>query len=46
LRVGGDEHLIKFTDTALDAFAWTGDQDALAAAGRIVGLIDSPSGKL
>ncbi|HJU98804.1 MAG TPA: hypothetical protein VJ644_12585 [Jiangellaceae bacterium] len=28
----GDEHVIKFTDTAVEAYARTGDPDALAAA--------------
>ena len=34
-----DEHVIKFADTALDAFAHTGDSDVLAAAQRVGDLI-------
>lgn len=34
----GDEHVIKFADTALDAFGHNGDSTALAAAAR-VGLL-------
>jgi hypothetical protein len=36
----GDEHVIKFADTAADVFARTGDPDALAAAIRATHLID------
>jgi hypothetical protein len=36
----GDEHVIKFADTAMDVFARTGDPDALAAAVRATHLID------
>jgi hypothetical protein len=36
----GDEHVIKFADTALDVFQWTGDQLALIAATRATDLID------
>jgi hypothetical protein len=36
----GDEHVIKFTDTAADVFARTGNPDALAAAVRAAQLID------
>jgi hypothetical protein len=36
----GDEHVIKFADTAADVFARTGDADALAAAIRATHLID------
>ncbi|WP_405106747.1 questin oxidase family protein [Micromonospora sp. NBC_01405] len=35
----GDEHVIKFADTAVDVFARTGDRDALAASSRCVALI-------
>ena len=37
-----DEHVIKFTDTALDVYGWTGERVALAAAGRVAELIDAP----
>ena len=36
----GDEHVIKFADTAADVFARTGNPDALAAAIRAAHLID------
>jgi hypothetical protein len=36
----GDEHVIKFADTAADVFARTGDAEALAAAVRATQLID------
>ena len=36
----GDEHVIKFADTAADVYARTGDRDALAAAIRATQLID------
>ena len=36
----GDEHVIKFADTAADVYARTGDPDALAAAVRAAQLID------
>ena len=36
----GDEHVIKFADTAADVFARTGDTGALAAAIRATHLID------
>ncbi|HEX4724913.1 MAG TPA: hypothetical protein VH333_20520 [Pseudonocardiaceae bacterium] len=35
----GDEHVIKFADTAADVFARTGEPDALAAAVRVSTLI-------
>jgi len=35
----GDEHVIKFADTAADAYARTGNADALAAAVRAADLI-------
>ena len=35
----GDEHVIKFSDTAVDVFARTGQPDALAAAVRVGALI-------
>ncbi|MFD9701467.1 questin oxidase family protein [Lentzea sp. NPDC059081] len=38
----GDEHVIKFADTALDAFDHTGDPDVLAAALHTTRLIPSP----
>jgi hypothetical protein len=37
-----DEHVIKFSDTALEVFGWTGNRDALTAAAHITTLIDSP----
>jgi len=37
----GDEHVIKFTDTAAEAYERTGDADALAAALRVGALIAS-----
>jgi hypothetical protein len=36
----GDEHVIKFADTAVEVFARTGDPDALAAALRATKLIE------
>jgi hypothetical protein len=36
----GDEHVIKFADTAVEVFARTGDPDALAAALRAMQLIE------
>ena len=36
----GDEHVIKFADTATDVYARTGQPDALAAAVRAAVLID------
>jgi hypothetical protein len=36
----GDEHVIKFADTAADAYARTGNSDALAAAFRAAELIE------
>ena len=36
----GDEHVIKFADTAADVYARTGHGDALAAAVRAAALID------
>jgi hypothetical protein len=36
----GDEHVIKFADTAADAYARTGNADALAAAFRAADLIE------
>jgi hypothetical protein len=38
----GDEHVIKFTDTAAEVYARTGNADALAAALRVAELIRSP----
>jgi hypothetical protein len=38
----GDEHVIKFTDTAAEVYARTGQADALAAALRVGTLIPSP----
>ena len=35
----GDEHVLKFTDTAVEVFERTGDPDALAAAARVAQLI-------
>jgi hypothetical protein len=35
----GDEHVIKFTDTAAEVHARTGDPDALAAAARVTALL-------
>jgi len=35
----GDEHVIKFADTAADVYARTGNRDALAAAVRATQLI-------
>jgi hypothetical protein len=39
----GDEHVIKFTDTASEVYERTGNPDALAAAVRIFELIDPTS---
>lgn len=36
----GDEHAIKFADTAVDTFARTGNRDALSAAARATRLIE------
>jgi hypothetical protein len=36
----GDAHVIKFTDTAVEVFARTGNQDAIAAAFRAAQLIE------
>ena len=38
----GDEHVLKFTDTAVEVFDRTGDPDALAAAQHAADLIDRP----
>lgn len=38
----GDEHVIKFTDTAAESYERTGDQDTLAAAARAAELIEPP----
>jgi hypothetical protein len=38
----GDEHVIKFADTAADAYAHNGDSTSLAAAARVGLLISSP----
>jgi hypothetical protein len=38
----GDEHVIKLTDTALDAYARTADPALLTAASRCADLIDPP----
>jgi hypothetical protein len=35
----GDEHVIKFVDTAIDVYARTGDPAAIAAAGHAVELV-------
>lgn len=40
----GDEHVMKFTDTAVEVFEATGDPDALAAATSIRSLIAPPGG--
>jgi hypothetical protein len=37
----GDEHVIKFADTAVDVFARTGNPDAIAAVLRAVQLIEA-----
>jgi hypothetical protein len=39
----GDEHVIKFADTATDVYARTGNADALAAAVRATHLISGPA---
>jgi len=39
----GDEHVIKFADTATDVYARTGNGDALAAAVRATQLIEGPA---
>ncbi|WP_299053645.1 hypothetical protein [uncultured Nocardioides sp.] len=39
----GDEHLVKLTDTALDAFTWSGDPQTLAAVRRGAELIEPPA---
>jgi hypothetical protein len=36
----GDEHVIKFADTAVDVFARTGNPDAISAALRTTALIE------
>jgi hypothetical protein len=36
----GDEHVIKFADTAVEVFGRTGDPDAIAAAVRATALIE------
>jgi Questin oxidase-like len=38
----GDEHVIKFADTAVEVLGRTGDQDAVAAARRAMELIERP----
>jgi len=38
----GDEHVIKFADTAVQVFARTGNPDAIAAALRAAELIEEP----
>lgn len=38
----GDEHVIKLADTALDTYAWTADDLALAAVERAALLIERP----
>lgn len=38
-----DEHVLKFTDTAVEVFGRTGDADALAAALHAARLIEQPS---
>jgi hypothetical protein len=40
----GDEHVIKFTDTAAEVYARTGDPDALAAAAHVATLIEPAPG--
>ncbi|MBO0816040.1 MAG: hypothetical protein J2P30_12985, partial [Actinobacteria bacterium] len=40
----GDEHVIKFADTAADVYARTGSTDALAAAVRATQLVSRPPG--
>jgi hypothetical protein len=35
----GDEHVIKFADTAIDVYERTGNPDALAAAAHVRELI-------
>jgi hypothetical protein len=35
----GDEHVVKFADTAVDAYARGGDPDALAAALQVIALL-------
>lgn len=37
----GDEHVLKFTDTAVDVYERTGHPDALRAAARIADLIEA-----
>jgi hypothetical protein len=39
----GDEHAIKFVDTAVDVYEVTGDRTALHAASRALELIARPS---
>ncbi len=39
----GDEHVVKFTDCAVDSYARSGDARTLAAAARITELIAPPS---
>jgi hypothetical protein len=36
----GDEHVIKFTDTAVEAYTRTGDPDTLAAAAHVATLVE------
>jgi hypothetical protein len=38
----GDEHVLKFTDTAVDVYRRTGDTGALTAAQHAAQLIDPP----
>ena len=40
----GDEHVIKFTDTAAEVYARTGRAEALAAALHVGTLIPQPGG--
>ena len=42
----GDEHVVKFTDTAVEVFHDTGDPDTLAAAAHIAELITPPGSPL
>ena len=38
----GDEHVLKFADTAVEAYDRTGDPDLLAATGHARELIPAP----
>jgi hypothetical protein len=39
----GDEHVIKFADTAVDSYERTGNEDALAAVRLAAELIEAPN---